>query len=137
MIRYRTGDLVRPTWNAPGPNRFVLLEGGVLGRADDMLVIRGMNVFPGAVEQILREIPEIVEYRMIADKSGAMDMLTVEIEDRLEDPGRVAQALQLRLGLRVEVRCVPAGSLPRFEGKGRRLVDRRRTAGRSRLPDGE
>jgi len=46
VIRYRTGDLVRPTWNHRGPNRFVLLPGGVLGRADDMLVIRGVNVFP-------------------------------------------------------------------------------------------
>ncbi len=127
VIRYRTGDLVRPTWNAPGDNRFVLLEGGVLGRADDMLVIRGVNVFPSSVEQILRSFPEIVEYRMVAHRVGEMDALAVEIEDRLDKPDRVAKELRLRLGLKVEVQCVPLGSLPRFEGKGKRFVDERAT----------
>lgn len=125
VIRYRTGDLVRPTWNDEQPARFVLLQGGVLGRTDDMLVIRGVNVFPSAIEQILRSFPEIVEYRMTALKQGAMDRVALEIEDRLEDPERVEQELRLRLGLRVEAKCVPLGSLPRFEGKGRRFVDRR------------
>lgn len=125
VIRYRTGDLVKPTWNAPGNNRFVLLEGGVLGRADDMMVIRGINIFPSSVEQILRSFPEIVEYRMTAHKAGEMDALTVEIEDRLDDPERVARELRLRLGLKVEVRGVPTGSLPRFEAKGKRFVDKR------------
>ena len=127
VIRYRTGDLVRPTWNAPGDNRFVLLEGGVLGRADDMMVIRGVNIFPSSVEQILRSFPEIVEYRMIAQRAGEMDSLAVEIEDRLENPERVAKELRLRLTLKVDVQCVPLGSLPRFEGKGKRFVDERNT----------
>jgi phenylacetate-CoA ligase len=127
VIRYRTGDLVKPTWNALGENRFVLLEGGVLGRADDMMVIRGVNIFPTSVEQILHSFPEIVEYRMIARKAGEMDALEVEIEDRLNNPERVAKELRLRLGLKVEVRGVPMGSLPRFEGKGKRFVDERAT----------
>ncbi|MCU0981058.1 MAG: phenylacetate--CoA ligase family protein [Pirellulaceae bacterium] len=125
VIRYRTGDLVRPTWRAAGENRFVLLKGGVLGRADDMLVIRGMNIFPSSVEQILRSFPEIAEYRMIADRVAEMDALTIEVEDRLDEPARIGRELQVRLGLRIDVRCVPLGSLPRFEGKGRRFVDRR------------
>lgn len=126
VIRYRTGDLVRPTWNDDQPPRFVLLSGGVLGRTDDMLVIRGVNVFPSSIEQILRSFPEIVEYRMTALKQGAMDRLVIEIEDRLSDPARVERELRLRLGLRVEAREVPLGSLPRFEGKGRRFIDRRK-----------
>lgn len=125
VIRYRTGDLVRPTWNADGPNRFVLLKGGVLGRADDMMIIRGVNVFPNSIEQILHGFPEIAEYRMIAYKAGEMDALKVEIEDRLDAPHRVAEELRLRLGLRIEVRTVPLGSLPRFEGKGKRFLDQR------------
>ncbi|MHB8973611.1 MAG: phenylacetate--CoA ligase family protein [Pirellulaceae bacterium] len=125
VIRYRTGDLVRPTWNAPGPNRFVLLQGGVLGRTDDMMIVRGVNVFPSSVEQIIHSFPEIVEYRMIVHKRGAMDTLTIEIEDRLDAPQRVADELQLRLGLRVTVQAVPLGSLPRYEGKGKRFVDQR------------
>jgi phenylacetate-CoA ligase len=125
LIRYRTGDLVRPTWNSSGENRFVLLEGGVLGRADDMMVIRGVNVFPSSVEQILRSFPEIVEYRMTARRQGAMDDLLIEIEDHLNHPARVVNAMQLKLGLRVHVECVPSGSLPRFEGKGKRFIDTR------------
>lgn len=125
VIRYRTGDLVRPSWRREGPNRFVFLPGGVLSRADDMMVIRGVNVFPSSIEQILRGFPEVIEYRMTARTSGAMDQLVVEIEDRLNDPNRVAQELQLRLGLKVEVRTTPLGSLPRVEGKGKRFVDER------------
>jgi len=82
VIRYRTGDLVRPFRNAAGENRFVLLEGGVLGRVDDMLVIRGMNIFPSSVEQVLRSFPDVAEYRLVADRIAAMDVLTVEVEDR-------------------------------------------------------
>jgi phenylacetate-CoA ligase len=125
VIRYRTGDLVRPTWPKEGANRFVFLEGGVLGRTDDMMVIRGVNIYPTSVEQILRSFPEVVEYRMTVHKVAAMDQLEVEIEDRLEQPSRVAEELQLRLGLKVDVQCVPLGSLPRSEAKGKRFVDRR------------
>jgi phenylacetate-CoA ligase len=125
VIRYRTGDLVRPTWRHDGPNRFVFLEGGVLGRTDDMMIIRGVNVFPSAIEQILRSFPEVSEFRLTAHKVKAMDQLTVEIEDRLGQPQRVAEELRVRLGLKVDVRSVPLGSLPRFEGKGKRFVDQR------------
>jgi len=97
-----------------------------LGRVDDMMIIRGVNIYPGSVEQILHSFPEIVEYRMTALKAGEMDALAVEIEDRLGKPDRVAKELQLRLGLKVDVCCVPLGSLPRFEGKGQRFIDKRR-----------
>lgn len=125
IVRYRTGDLVRPVWPDDGPNRFVLLEGGVLGRADDMMVIRGVNIFPSSIEQILRSFPEVVEFRLTARKRGVMDELIVEVEDRLRDPSRIAKELELRLGLKVEVRLAPVASLPRFEAKGARFVDRR------------
>lgn len=125
VIRYRTGDLVRPTWRHSNDNRFVLLEGGVLARADDMLIIRGVNVFPGAVEQILRSFPEVVEFRMTARKVHEMDQLSIEIEDRLDQPERVAEELRLRLGLKVDVTTAPIGALPRFEAKGARFIDER------------
>lgn len=136
VIRYRTGDLVRPQWRHEQAGKFVWLEGGILGRADDMLVIRGVNIFPTAVEQIIRSFPEVVEYRLILDTQAELDQLTVEIEDRLEQPGRVAEDLRLRLGLKAAVRCVPLGSLPRFEGKGRRMVDRRSAVQAHREPVG-
>jgi len=101
------------------------LEGGVLGRTDDMMMIRGVNTFPSSIEQILRSFPEIVEYRMTVLKRGAMDELLIEIEDRLGQPGRVEDEFQVRLGLRVKVELVDIGSLPRFEAKGKRFVDKR------------
>jgi phenylacetate-CoA ligase len=124
-IRYRTGDLVRPRWLTDCPTRFVLLEGGILGRGDDMMIIRGMNVYPTAIEQILRSFPEVVEYRMTARKRGALDELVVEVEDHLQQPDRIAHELQLKLGLKFDVRCVTAMSLPRYEGKGQRFIDER------------
>ena len=101
------------------------LIGGVLGRRDDMLVVRGVNVFPRAVDEIVRSFPEIAEYRVGVHRRASLDDLTLEIEDPRNEPARVAEALKLRLGLRIDVSCVPAGSLPRFEGKGRRFVDHR------------
>ena len=126
IIRYLTGDLVRPTWPTTGPNRFVLLEGGVVGRADDMMVVRGVNIFPSSIEQIMHSFPEVVEYRLTARKKGELDELVIEVEDHLERPDRIAEELMLRLGLKVEVQLAPSLSLPRFEGKGQRFVDLRK-----------
>ena len=125
VIRYRTGDLVRPVWPKEGRNRFVLLDGGVLGRADDMLIIRGVNIFPSSIEQILHSFPEVVEYRITARKSGQLDQLEIDVEDHLEQPERIAEELLLKLGLKISVSCVPSGSLPRSEGKSQRFVDLR------------
>ncbi len=132
VVRYRTGDLVKPVYGHGGANHFVLLDGGVLGRADDMMIVRGVNIFPSSLEQILRSFPEVVEFRTTCRKNGAMDVLTIEIEDRLEKPDRVALEMNLRLGLKVDVRCVPLGSLPRTEGKGRRFVDLRKAPAETR-----
>ncbi len=125
VIRYRTGDLVRHRYPTEGPNHFVVLDGGVLGRVDDMMIIRGVNIFPSSIESILRTFAEVVEYRIVAHKVGEMDALTVAVEDPSDDPRRIAQELKVRLGLRVEVCSVPIGSLPRFEGKAKRFVDQR------------
>ncbi|QDV75559.1 phenylacetate--CoA ligase family protein [Botrimarina mediterranea] len=125
VIRYRTGDLVRPEWPPDGPCRFVRLPGGVVGRADDMLVVRGVNVFPSSIEEVLRRLPQVDEWRLVAERRGSMDELVVEVEDRSGDLPSVSDEIQLRLGLRVEVRGVECGSLPRSEHKSRRLVDNR------------
>jgi phenylacetate-CoA ligase len=67
----------------------------------------------------------VVEYRAVVTRSGNIDALTLQIEDRLNAPDRVARELRLRLGLKVDVCCVPLGTLPRFEGKGSRFIDQR------------
>jgi phenylacetate-CoA ligase len=135
VIRYRTGDLVRPSWrgvdagggdaDVPARSGFVFLDGGVLGRADDMVIIRGVNVFPSSIDQIIRSFPEVSEYRVTLRKTGQLDHMLVEVEDRLEQPDRIAAELRVRLGLKVETRLAPLGSLPRFDGKGKRFVDQR------------
>ena len=140
VIRYRTGDLVRPRWPSPGELSrgacpWVRLEGGVLGRTDDMLVVRGVNIFPRSIEEIVRSFPEVVEYRLSVFTRESLDEIALEIEDRLAAPQRVAQELQMRLGLRVDVNTVPIGSLPRFEGKGRRIEDHRTRRGGDPSPE--
>ena len=123
LIRYRTGDRVIPT--QVDSSNFVLLQGGVLGRADDMVVIRGVNVFPSALEEILRSFDDVVEYRITAFQDGEMDGLSVEVEDRLDNPQRIKDAIEVGLGLRVQVILAETNSLPRFEAKGRRFIDNR------------
>ena len=126
-IRYRTGDRARHGGYGCACGRTtLLLPGGILGRADDMLIIRGVNVYPSAVEAIVREFPEVAEFRMIVTRAGALDALTLEVETVADDcAARVAQALRRRLNLRVDVQAVPPGALPRWELKARRVVDRR------------
>ena len=127
VIRYRTGDLVRPLINDTSDegSQFLFLDGGVLGRTDDMMIIRGVNVFPTSVESILREIPEVVEYRMTATKAGQMDQLKIELEATGKVTDAVSELLNTRLGLRIDVSQVADGELPRFEAKGQRFVDLR------------
>ncbi len=125
VLRYRTGDLVRAEYPTTGNCRFVHFPGGVLGRADEMLVVRGVNVFPSAIEQIVHGFPEVIAYRLTVRKRGELDELLLEVEDRMQRPERIATELELRLGLHVEVGLVPPMSLPRSEGKRQSLIDAR------------
>ena len=127
VVRYPTGDLVRPVINDQSSDgcRFLFLDGGVLGRTDDMMIIRGVNVFPASVEAIVRENPDVVEYRMTAEKAGQMDQLKIEVEATSAVADTIGQLLNTRLGLRVAVTHVPDGTLPRFEAKGKRFIDLR------------
>ena len=94
-----------------------------------MLVVRGVNIFPSSVEQIMHSFPEVAEYRLTVRKRGAMDEMMIEVEDHLQQPARIAEELQLRLGVKVAVRLAEPASLPRFEGKGKRFVDMRQAEG--------
>jgi phenylacetate-CoA ligase len=128
LVRYRTGDLVcvdpRP---CPCGRPLVRLEGGIRGRVDDMIVVRGNNLHPSALQTILHRFPEVAEYRVEVDRSGALPVLRVEVEPHPPAQAaalaaRVDQAIRDELLFRAEVRAVPPGSLPRFELKAQRLV---------------
>ena len=126
LVRYRTGDRVRL---APGPcecgRTFARLEGGILGRLDDMLIVRGVNVFPSAIEAIVRRFP-VEEFQIEVFRAGELDEVRVLVEVDGGDAGarRVQDALRAGLGIRLEVAPVGSGSLPRFELKARRVVRR-------------
>ncbi|REJ96878.1 MAG: phenylacetate--CoA ligase family protein [Planctomycetota bacterium] len=133
VIRYRTGDLVRAATEPCASGLHLLrLEGGILGRADDMLTIRGNNVFPSSIEAILREIDEVAEYRIVVERVREMQHLRLEIEpteavgndeERLQQLlVRIGTTIKDRLNFQAEITPVATGSLPRFEMKGRRLV---------------
>jgi len=131
LIRYRTGDLVRATLDAcPCGRCWTRLEGGILGRVDEMLQIRGNNVFPTAVEAIIREFSQVTEFRLSVLDHGGMNELRIEIECNPSSSASadqsVAQTLAYtirdRLHFRPEIAVVPPGSLPRFEMKAQRVV---------------
>jgi len=125
-LRYRTGDLVRNGGYACGCGRsFLSLPGGVLGRADDMLIVRGVNVYPSALADILHRFPEVQEYRIIVTRSGVMDEITLQVECPPELIPRLTEELHVALNLRVPIEPVDFGSLPRFELKAKRIEDRR------------
>ncbi len=124
-IRYRTGDIVRGYRDHDYDCRFLWLRGGVLGRADDMMVIRGVNVFPSSIEAIVREVDATAEFRIIATRNSEMDQLAIEAE-LSESKTNILQALlRDRLGMRVDVTIVPPQTLPRFQAKSKRLIDHR------------
>ncbi len=128
VIRYRTGDLVQPSYQpCPCGRPFLLLQGGVLGRVDDMVVVRGVNVFPSAIENVMREFPEIEEFRVEVFEKESMKEIRIVLEPcsdqrstaALEE--QVSQRMRERIGLRPQVDMVAPGTLPRFELKAKRF----------------
>lgn len=134
VIRYRTNDQVRVTRGVCTCGRsFARMEGGILGRIDDMFIVRGNNVFPTAIESILRRFPEVAEFRVEAYDDDSLAQVRIDIEpvagDHANDGGsdlarRVGHALQDALSFRAEIRTVSPGTLPRFEMKAKRFIKR-------------
>ena len=132
FLRYRTGDLASLDREPCACGRTLTRMSRVLGRTDDMLVIRGVNVFPSEIERALLAVPELApHYRLLVDRPGHLDELTVEAELREGEPGGerlqalVEERLGRALGLTAFVSIGPAGSVPRSEGKALRVIDRR------------
>ncbi len=132
LMRYRTGDLVQKGYledsRTDPPRRLLTLEGGILGRVDDMVVIRGVNLYPTAVEKVIRGFPEVAEFQVIQSTRQAMAELEVVVEP-MEDVStenhlaqRIGTALSNAFTLRIPVRLVEPNSLPRFEFKSKRWI---------------
>jgi phenylacetate-CoA ligase len=128
VIRYRTGDMVeRTSVTCPARHEGMWLPQGILGRTDDMVVIRGMNVFPSAIEDILRRSDGVGEFAItFYNDPHAMDEIKVEVELENAREAREIQAwLRQTLGLRVRIVPVRPGILPTYAGKARRVQDLR------------
>ena len=127
VIRYRTGDLVRLNHEPCKCGRtFPRFEGGVLGRVDDMVVVRGINVFPSAIENLVRRSDEVEEFRITVSTVKQMGHLSIELDLKKDTnpenaKNDVYKQIRNELGLSSEIKVVPHGSLPRFEMKARRL----------------
>lgn len=125
VIRYRTGDVVRtaqaPTTEAHGCS-FLWLPEGIIGRTDDMITIRGVNMFPSSVDSLVRSLLPCSEYQVRISQNRSLEQLLISIEASQEAAERLEKLLASRLGLRVNVTSLPPGSLPRSEGKSRRWI---------------
>jgi phenylacetate-CoA ligase len=127
VLRYRTGDTVRLTQESGCAcgSQEMALEGGILGRRDDMVVVRGVNLYPSAVEQVLRSSGGVAEYRVEVYSERSLTEVSIQIEPSAgEDAAalshRIGAALHYAFGLRIAVSSVPVGTLPRFEAKSKR-----------------
>jgi phenylacetate-CoA ligase len=131
LIRYRTGDLVRWRLGAcPDGQPLVQLEGGILGRVDDMLYIKGNNVYPSSLEAVLREEGRVAEFLIDVDETSSPPEVTIFVEPTESASSddlvhRLSRLFQDRLYFRPEIVLSSVGSLPRFEHKAQRLRRRR------------
>jgi phenylacetate-CoA ligase len=133
VLRYRTGDLVKGQISEKlcACGRYEMaLGGGILGRTDDMVVVRGVNVYPSALDEIMRGHDDVVEYQVELSVDRAMPEISLQIEPspRCRDVAGLVRDLErsfeTALALRVPITTVPSGTLPRFEMKSRRWVRR-------------
>jgi phenylacetate-CoA ligase len=133
LIRYWTGDITSLSSDPCACGRTLVRMGRIKGRADDMLIIRGVNVFPTQVEAALLRLPELTpNYRIVVSRSGTIDEAAVEVEvaeNLVEDAalrGRAERALRETIGCSIAVRLQPPGTVPRSEGgKLQRVLDER------------
>lgn len=126
LIRYRTGDLVEVNLAPCTCGRsFLRFEGGILGRADDMVTVRGVNVFPAGVENIIRKFTEVDEFRITVSRVKHMDEMDVEVElcegADADIVHAIAERLDTMLSFRPRVHHVSHNALPRFDMKAKRF----------------
>jgi phenylacetate-CoA ligase len=138
IIRYRTGDITTLEEERCACGRTHPRIGRITGRVDDMLIIRGINVFPSQVEYSLMTNPEVGnEFQIIVERTGALDDMTVKVELKPEAftdnmagiekvRARVEHNLRSTLNIHANVELVEPGALPRFEGKAKRVIDKRK-----------
>jgi phenylacetate-CoA ligase len=123
VIRYRTRDLTRLL---PGTARVMRRMAKITGRSDDMLIIRGVNVFPSQIEELILKIPGLSpHYVLELSKQGPLDHLTVLVEGKEESGGKLQHDIKSLIGVSADVRIVPISTIERSIGKAKRVIDNR------------
>ncbi len=133
LLRFRMKDLVRFNEETCECGRtFLRLDGGVLGRSDDMFQFAGVNIFPSAIENFVREVPEFSnEYQLIVPKMGSGKRLKIRVEPEAADISkesveqavqRLKETIRRRITIKPDVEIVEIGKLPRFELKAKRVI---------------
>ena len=133
LIRYRTRDLVRMTYDTCSCRRtFLRLDGGILGRSDDMFQYAGVNIFPSAIENLIREVPEFgTEYQLVVPAKGSGRRLRIRLEPAGHDitseqlraaTERLIETVKYRVTVTPVIDVVEVGDLARFELKAKRIV---------------
>ena len=132
LLRYRTGDIAALTLDRCVCGRTLARMGPVIGRRDDMLIIRGVNLYPSEVELALLGVEGVApHYQIVVERPEVMDELTVRCElssagaDRADLAARVGRALHAETGIGMNVKLLEPGQVPRSEGKAVRVLDRR------------
>jgi phenylacetate-CoA ligase len=127
LLRYRTGDIASLNREPCRCGRSFARMSAVRGRHDDMLIVRGMNVYPSELEHALLGVEGVApHYQLVIERPAALDELTVHCEADGDDvAARVRHAIHERTGVQVAVALHPPGELPRSEGKAVRVVDNR------------
>jgi Coenzyme F390 synthetase len=138
LIRFRTRDLTRLNYEKCACGRTSVRMDRILGRSDDMLIIRGVNVFPSQVESVICEMPELEpHYMLLVDRINNLDTIEVQVEvaedfysdeviKMLNLKNKIAHRLQTVLGISPNIKLVEPRSLERSQGKAKRVIDRRK-----------
>ncbi len=130
VIRYRTGDYVKlKSEPCECGSQHRILDGGVIGRLDNAIIIRGLNVYPATIENIILKFLDVREFAVRAYRTETLDELEIQLETTNPNPTdtatAVVSAIRDALGLRTIVKVVPLGTLPRYELKSKRFTDER------------
>jgi phenylacetate-CoA ligase len=137
LIRYRTRDVTNLNYTPCRCGRNMVRMNRIMGRSDDMLIIRGVNVFPSQIESVLVDVPGVApHYQLIVDREGLLDTMEVQVEvdekvfsDEVKQLQKLAKSIEARikdyLTVSVKVRLVEPRTIPRSEGKAQRVIDRR------------
>jgi phenylacetate-CoA ligase len=135
LLRYKVNDLTMVDESPCECGRTLArMPDGILGRADDMLIIRAANIYPSALDEIVKSVPIIAEYQVVIDRPNELDVLTIRVEPSRELSAEEAADVRQRLenqtkfafGSRADIELMSLGALPRFAYKAKRIIDKRK-----------